>query len=165
MSPEDYGILKELVKEFRQEIYDIDIHMDGNLRRIRESEAYIDTLSVSEPEDFKVFSPRRAKTLHKEELQEAQECRLACEEENEKLNRRKELLKGRIRRLEELLDCLEQEEQRQAKEAKALLAERLQRLSKLAEKVDDCGSNMERNPIQARQDLAIIGKCLRELAQ
>ena len=66
MLPEEYGILTELLRELKQEIQDMDMRINTNLRKIREAEAYVGTLAISESEDFKVFSPRRAETLHKE---------------------------------------------------------------------------------------------------
>ena len=162
MLPEEYGILTELLRELKQEIQDMDMRINTNLRKIREAEAYVGTLAISESEDFKVFSPRRAETLHKEELREARECRLACEGENEELAGRKEVLNKRICMLEEVLGW--QKETGQSQESGDFQAKALRSLKELAEKVEESSDFIEKNPILARQNLAIIGKCLRDLA-
>ena len=142
MLPEEYGILAELLRELKQEIRDMDMRMNTNLRKIREAEAYVGTLAISESEDFEVFSPRRA--------------------ENEELAGRKEVLNKRICMLEEVLGW--QKETGQSQESGDFQAKALRSLKELAEKVEESSDFIEKNPIQARQNLAIIGKCLRDLA-
>lgn len=162
---EDYSVLNELLEEIKQETADVERRMDANFRRIREAETYIHTIIASESEDFKVFSPRRAEVLYREELQEAREGSLACVQENKKLAERRELLNGRICRLRELLDFLDGEMRTQTKEAEDFQVKTIQSLKALAEKIDGSSAWIERNPIQARQDFVIIGKCLRDLAE
>lgn len=167
MLSEDYGILMELLEELKRETEEAKISIDANLRHIQKADAYVNDLVSSESEDFKVFSPRRVEVLHKEELQEARQRRLACVQENERLAARKELLEGRICRLEALLAVLEQETllREQVKGAKKFQTETIGRLKGLADKIDESSSHIDRNPIQARQDFAIIGKTLRKLAE
>ncbi len=168
MLPEDYSnysILTELLEELKREAGEIQVRMSANLRRIRETETYMDGLRASESEDFKVFSPRKAEVLHREELQEAQERKSGYERENGELAEKRELLNGRIGRLQELVDHLEKETWHQTKEMGELSGKMRKSLQELADKLDESSAYVERNPVQARQNLAIIGKCLRELAE
>lgn len=167
MLPEDYSILTELLEEMKREAGETRIRMSANFRRIREAEVFMGDLKASEAEDFKIFSPRRAEVLHRKELQEAQESKAGHERENEELADRRKLLDGRIGRLQAFLDCLELEKQREAHEAEAgdFQAKMRQSLKELADKLDRSSVYMERNPVQARQDLTIVAKRLRELAE
>lgn len=165
MLTEDYNVLTELLEDLKREAGEADRAIEANLRRIRETEAYVEAFTDAESEDFKVFSPRRAEVLHKEELQDARQRILAYQRENEELTERRKLLHGRMGRLRELLDHMERETQRQVREAGELQAKTLQSLRALAERIDRSSACIERNPIQARQEFAIIGKSLRELAE
>lgn len=163
MKSEDYDILDELLKEFRKEAAEIDAQTSENLRRVREAETYISSVTDSESDDFKVFSPRRAEVLYKEELENARREIAACRDENRRLSQRRELLAGYMERLETLLGCLKRESGAGVKEAGELRDESLRKLEDLKEKLGSACSYIDKKPIQAKQDLAIAGKCLREV--
>ena len=163
MRSEDYAILDELLKEFRKEAAEIDVQTSENLRRVREAETYISSVTDSESDDFKVFSPRKAEVLYKKELEDARREIAVCRDENGRLCRRRELLAGYVEKLEALTECLKRESGAGVKEAGELRDESLRQLENLGEKLDSVCSYIDKKPVQAKQDLAIAGKCLKEV--
>lgn len=163
---EDFNVLKDILAEFDREAREIEAKEDFNLRCIREAEAYINGMLDSETDDFKVFSPRKAEIIHKEELEEARAKISACKEKNNALSQRRELLKGYREKVKNIWKRLEDESSLQTKgeEAEELRKDSVKRLEDLAQKIDSAVSCMEKKPVQAKQDLLIAGKNLKEIA-
>lgn len=109
MRREDYDTLKEILEEYRQEEAGLRIRIEANCRYIRESQAHLNAYSESEPEDFRYFSPRSAENIHREEIKSIQKEISVREEQNKKLQRRKNILERRISCLRDLIERREPE--------------------------------------------------------
>ena len=162
--PEDFDVINEIMEEFQRETEELDRESERNQRCIKEAEIYIKGLVDSETDDYKVFSPRKAEIIHKKELEKAREKIAFCEEENKRIGRRRELLARYMKKLEGTLRHLNQNLEMQAREAESLRKESIEKLDSLAEKIDLVGSCIEKKPVQAKQDIAVIGKYLREIS-
>ena len=68
MKKEDYQALQEMLKEFREEAAELQARIEKYEERVKEAELYLKAIQDSEPEDRKVFSPRRVEVLYKEEI-------------------------------------------------------------------------------------------------
>lgn len=166
---DDYNSLNEIWNELSQEASEIETQIQYNLRCIREAEAYVDTFLNSETEDYKVFSPRKAEVIYKDEIEKAKNRITSHEENNKELYQKKNVLEERIRRLEKILDHQNrnltflnvQEEDRQ-RIARDLHDTSLQNLSHLIHKIELSSMYIDKDPIQAKLELAVIGRCLRE---
>ena len=81
MVKEDYYTLKEVLTELRREIKDLKKKITANTERIVEIDSRLKVYRDAEPEDFKVFSPRNAEAVHREEIQQIKKEREALEEQ------------------------------------------------------------------------------------
>ena len=166
---EDYNSLNEMWSELSQEASELETQIQYNLRCIREAEAYMNTFLKSETEDYKVFSPRKAEVIYKEEIQEAKNKIIFHEEDNKELYLKKNVIDGRMKKIEKILNHQNrnltflsvQEEDRQ-RIARDLHDTSLQNLAHLIHKIELSALYIDKDPIQAKLELAVIGKCLRE---
>jgi len=166
---EDYNSLKEVWVELCQDVADVESQIQHNLRCIRKAEAYVNSILNSESEDFRVFSPRKAEVIHREEIEKTNIQKASYKERNDTLYRQRDILKERIKKLEKILkrqkDNLTflsvQEEDRQ-RIARELHDTSLQNLSHLIHKIELSTMYIDKDPLQAKLELAIISKCLRE---
>ena len=166
---DDYNSLSEIWNELSQEASELETQIQYNLRCIREAEAYVDTFLNSETEDYKVFSPRKAEIIYKDEIEEAKMRITSHEENNRELYQKKNVIDERIRRLETILNHQNrnltflnvQEEDRQ-RIARDLHDTSLQNLSHLIHKIELSSMYIDKDPIQAKLELAVIGRCLRD---
>ena len=113
MRREDHDTLKEILEEFLQEGEGLRIRIEENCRFIRESQAHLNAFSETEPDDFRYFSPRSAENIHREEIKSIQKEIYVREEQNKKLQRRKNILEQRISCLRDLLEQREPEADRE----------------------------------------------------
>lgn len=165
MTLDDYNILNEMLQELRQESTEMDAEMNRNLRYIREAEIHLKSFTESESDDFKVFSPRKAGIIHKEEIEKICSEKTDYEEKNQELNRKRQALAARIAKLENILRHRECDFDLQAENIRKRQDSLAQNLEELVHKMELSSACIDRNPIQARQDFAIIGKCLKEIAE
>lgn len=161
---EDYDTLSRMLDEFRREAADIEAAIEKNVGNIRETEAYLKVYLDSEPEDVKVFSPRKMEIIYKEEIQKKKREKSAWEMENQELNRRKSILQNRIAGLEDVLLRQGQDFSSRPEEVRKQYDASIRELEELADGIGRSIASIERNPIQARQDFVIIEKRLREAA-
>lgn len=59
--------------------------IESNLLKIKEADFYMQSFMKKEDCDFKVFSPRNAETVYKEEIEKAKNERETCCYENQNL--------------------------------------------------------------------------------
>ena len=105
MRLEDYNALKEMLSEFRQEVQEIEAELNSDRERIRDIDARLKAFHDAEPEDFKVFSPRKMETVYREEIEQIREEKCAYESHDRELNGKKEFLARYIDKLEKILKC------------------------------------------------------------
>jgi len=165
----DYDSLYEMWDEFCHEAAEIDARIQKNLRGIREVDSYLNTFLKSETEDFKVFSPRKAEVIHKDEIDEANRKKASYEEQNKVLNQKKDVINDRINRLETLMEhqnrkfnFLKVQEEERQRIARDLHDTSLQNLAHLIHKIELCTMYIDKDPIQAKLELSVISKRLRE---
>ena len=76
MISKDYEALRGLLEEFRREAAQLDAQIDDTARKIREAEAFLAVYTDSQPDDIRVFSPRKAEILYKEEIRQKEKDKL-----------------------------------------------------------------------------------------
>ena len=80
MISKDYEALRGLLEEFRREAAQLDAQIDDTARKIREAEAFLAVYTDSQPDDIRVFSPRKAEILYKEEIRQKEKEKSVYEE-------------------------------------------------------------------------------------
>lgn len=165
MIADDYDKLYGLLEEFLEEAADVEAQISDTTRLIRETDAYLATYRGAEPDDVKVFSPRKMEILYKEEIQKKKEEKSLYEERSQCLLRRKEMLDGRIANLQDILSRRKQDFSSRMEAGKEQYRASMKELDSLADRIGESSGYIERNPFQARQDFAIIAKRLKETAE
>lgn len=169
MNFDDYQALAEIVQELRDELKKIDEKIKYNLQCIKEAEVYARLLTDSEPEDFKIFSPRNAENVHKEEIAKAFQEKENCKCKNEQLLARKDLLQKQIKVLSNILEHRNdgmtvlniQEEDRQ-RIARDLHDTSLQNLAHLIHKIELSSLYIDEDTIKAKLELSVVNNILKK---
>ena len=162
MISKDYEALRGLLEEFRREAAQLDAQIDDTARKIREAEAFLAVYTDSQPDDIRVFSPRKAEILYKEEIRQKETEKSVYEERRGELSQKRETLEGRMTALQDVLSRQRKNVSSRAEGAKKQYEASMEELGGLAEKILQSSAWIERNPVQARQDLAIIARRLKE---
>ncbi len=164
---DDYNILVDVINELRQEILNLDAQIDDNSRRIKESDVYLN--GFTEPEESKLFNPRNLQTVYKEEIQKVLKLKEDYTKQNEQLFQKRDVLSERVSKLETILTRENQEltvlkiqEEDRKRIARELHDTSLQNLTHLIHKIELCSMYIDKDPIQAKLELSIINKHLRE---
>lgn len=168
MNFDDYSALEKIAGQIRQEKKELDDKIKYNLQCIKEAEVYVSLLIDSEPEDYKMFSPRNAENVHRNEIEKAYREKENCEKQNEQLYARKILLCEQIESLENILEHKEngltvlniQEEDRQ-RIARDLHDTSLQNLAHLTHKIELSTLYIDEDPIKAKLELSVINNVLK----
>lgn len=162
MRLDDYNELKEMLSEFRREVRDIETELGSDMERILDINARLKVFQDAEPEDFKVFSPRKMETVHREELERIKEEKSVYESRDRELNGKKEFLTRYIDKLEKILKCRKKDLFQGKETAEELHDASIQNLDQLVYKIEQSSAQIIRNPIQAKQDFAVISQSLKE---
>lgn len=162
MKVDDYNALKGMLSEFRQEVKDIDTQLQTDMERIRDIDARLKVFRDAEPEDFKVFSPRNMEAVHREEIERIREEKSVYEKNDRELIEKKEFLLKYIIKLEGILKCRKKDSFLEEEEAEELHDACIRDLEQLVHKIEQSSAHIVTNPIQARQDFAVIGRSLKE---
>lgn len=174
MSRDDYTSLNEMYIALLEEENNLNRELKRNLLRISEIDAYLQLLHDQEEEDFKVFSPRNVEEIHKESIaiQKEEKSRLEAENRNlySRLNKITSFAKGLQRAMDadtsynkmEILDVQEKERQRIARD---LHDTSLQNLTHLVHKVELASIYIDRDPVQAKLELATLNKGLKSVIE
>lgn len=169
MNFDDYNTLEKIARQMRQELNGLEDKIKYNLQCIKEAEVYASLLVDSEPDDFKIFSPRNAENVHKDEIKKAYQEKENCEKQNEQLYARRNLLYEQIRGLENILEHKEdgltvlniQEEDRQ-RIARDLHDTSLQNLAHLTHKIELSSLYIDQDPVKAKLELSVVNNVLRK---
>lgn len=164
---DDYNILIDVINELKQEISNLDVQIDHNTRCIKEEDIYLK--NFSEPEDSKIFNPRNVETVHRDEIQRTLQSKEDYVRQNEQLNKKRDVLCARVNKLEKILNrqnhklnVLKIQEEDRKRIARELHDTSLQNLTHLIHKIELCSMYIDRDPIQAKLELSIINKHLKE---
>lgn len=164
MRLEDYNALYEMLNEFRLEAAELEKQIEERLGYIREAEAHLRAFENLEPEDKKFFSPRKVEILYKEEIDRIKEEKSSHERQNHELRARKAVIDGRIEKLEAVLSHEKKDFSVRAEKTKERQNASVKSLREIVSKIEKSSAFIEKSPIQARQDFAIIAKSLRKIA-
>lgn len=166
---DDY-ILIDVISELKQEVLKLDNQIDCNSRSMREADVYLK--NFEEPEDVKVFSPRNMETVHREEIQKTLELKKEYAKKNERLIQKRKVLSERLEKLEKFLNkennkitALKMQEEDRKRIARELHDTSLQNLTHLIHKIELCGMYIDKDPVQAKLELTIINKHLKEIIE
>lgn len=169
MNLDDYNSLNNILKEQRLELMKLEDEIQYNLRCMREAEIYVQSFIDSEPDDFKIFSPRNAESIHKEEIEKTYKEKDSYEKQNKQLIAKRDALKKQVRQLEKILKHRDydftllniQEEDRQ-RIARDLHDTSLQNLAHLIHKIELSSLYIDEDPVKAKLELFIVNKILKE---
>lgn len=174
--------LQQMYEQIMQEREEIQKNLDYNLAQIKEIEEYLVDIVEGEDSGFKVFSPRNAETVYKEEIENSKTKKRQLEIENQsyykKLNQLDFYIDGlapfvdatdkKAAQLDsfdlnknlKVLDIQEKERQRIARD---LHDTSLQNLAHLVHKIELCSLFIDQDPLRAKLELASINKNLRDV--
>lgn len=169
MNLDDYNTLEKIVQEMRQELSGLDDKIKYNLQCIKEADVYAHLLLDAEPDDFKMFSPRNAESVHKNELEKAYQEKENCKKQNEQLYIKRDQLYEQMKSLENILEHKEdglmalsiQEEDRQ-RIARDLHDTSLQNLAHLMHKIELSSLYIDEDAIKAKLELSVVNKVLKK---
>lgn len=169
MNFDDYNILEKIEQQIRQELNSLEDKIKNNFQCIKEAEVYANILMDSEPEDYKIFSPRNVQNVHKAELEEAYREKEKCEQQNEQLYARRDLLNEQVSDLKKILEHKEdgltvlniQEEDRQ-RIARDLHDTSLQNLAHLIHKIELSSLYIDEDAIKAKLELSVVINVLKK---
>lgn len=162
MRLDDYNTLKEMLSEFRREVTEIEEELYSDTERIRDMDARLRVFTDAEPEDFKVFSPRKMEAVHREEIERIRQEKSVCETRGRELKEKKEFLVKYIEKLEKILKCRKKDIIKGDEAERELQDTVIHDLDQLVHKIEQSSSQIVGNPVQAKQDFAVIGQSLKE---
>ena len=162
MRLDDYNTLKEMLSEFRREVTEIEEELYSDTERIRDMDARLRVFTDAEPEDFKGFSPRKMEAVHREEIERIRQEKSVCENRGRELKEKKEFLVKYIEKLEKILKCRKKDIIKGNEAERELQDTVIHDLDQLVHKIEQSSSQIVGNPVQAKQDFAVIGQSLKE---
>lgn len=169
MNIDNYNTLNDILKEFRAELSELEIQLQYNKRCIKEADVYINSFIDSEPEDFKIFSPRNAESLHESEINKTNVEKAGYEKICHELEEKRIVLLNRIHNIENILKhekyhltVLNLQEEDRQRIARDLHDTSLQNLAHLVHKIELSSLYIDKDPVHAKLELSLVNKCLKE---
>lgn len=169
MDIESYNTLKDILNDFRSELKELEIQLQYNRRCVKEADIYVNSFLDSEPEDYKIFSPRSAESVYEEEIKKTYAEKAAYENTCRELEEKKTLLLNRIHSIEKVLEnenyqltVLKVQEEDRQRIARDLHDTSLQNLAHLVHKIELSSLYIDKDPVQAKLELSLVNKELRE---
>lgn len=167
MMIDDYNILIDIHRELQQELMELNTQIECNDRSVKEAEVYLG--DFSEPDDFKVFSPRNKETIHRKEIDRIMDGKAEYERQNRKLIQKRDIILERVQKLEKILSrenrnltVLKIQEEDRKRIARELHDTSLQNLTHLVHKLELCGLYIDTDPTQAKLELSAANKHLKD---
>lgn len=159
---EEYNALKNILSEFRQEANNIESQIQSEEENIKDIDASLKAFTDAEPEDYKVFSPRKMENLHREEIASLRKEKSVYEGKNRELQNQKKIYEKYIPILEEILKYPPESREGEIVSAQELHDSSIRELDELVQRIETSSTHIVMNPIQAKQDFAVIGSCLKK---
>ena len=169
MNIDNYSVLNDILADMHRELSELNKKQEYHLQCIKQDDIFIKSLVDSEPDDFKLFSPRNAEDIHKNEIQRTIWDKESHQREYDvslnKVNELKEKIEKVERILEHkddnlaLLNLLEKDRQRIAGE---LHDTSLQNLAHLVHKIELSSLYIDQDILKAKLELSVVNKILKE---
>ena len=171
MNDDQLKTLDELLKDRLQEKKKIEKELSKNLNRIKEIDTFLD--SMTEASDFKVFSPRTAESLHREEIKEVREEKDKLEIDNDSYYKKIGKIEGDIERISFLIEehkktkgnlhliILDMQEKERGRIARELHDSSIQNLTHLIHGLELSSLYIDKDPIQAKLELESCSQTLK----
>ncbi|MBQ7359451.1 MAG: sensor histidine kinase [Lachnospiraceae bacterium] len=178
----EQSALELMYQQIVEERDEVKKNLDYNLAQIKEIEEYLVQIVEGEDSGFKVFSPRNAETIYKEEIENSKTKKRQLEIENQSHYKRLNQLEFYITGLSPLVDdeckktvaldsydlgvnlkVLDIQEKERQRIARDLHDTSLQNLAHLVHKIELSSLFIDQDPLRAKLELASINKNLREV--
>ncbi len=182
MNHSNCEMITELLREMQEEYDTLQTQIDEYLVKMKELDYYIQSFYSKEDEDFKIFSPRNAEDIYRDEISKANEDKDVLQQELNRLYHEQNLLRNRIEKLRKVINDEKgfhadtgtrqqnfsilniQEEDRQ-RIARDLHDTSLQNLAHLVHKIELSGMFIDQDPLRAKIELAVISKNLKAVIE
>jgi len=167
-------LLKETLQELSEEKSGFQEKVNKNLNRISEIDAYLKSIYDKEDTDFKVFSPRNVENVYKEQIEKSNKEKYSLENENQHLYRQINRLHHYMENISAVLDeedsdfnlkSLDIQEKDRQRIARDLHDTSLQNLAHLIHKIELSSMYIDKDPIQAKLELASINKNMKTIIE
>ena len=167
-------LLKETLQELSEEKSGFQEKVNKNLNRISEIDAYLKSIYDKEDTDFKVFSPRNVENVYKEQIEKSNKEKYSLENENQHLYRQINRLNHYMENISAVLDeedsdfslkSLDIQEKDRQRIARDLHDTSLQNLAHLIHKIELSSMYIDKDPIQAKLELASINKNMKTIIE
>lgn len=175
MQEDNLTILKELLEEGIKDKKKIDCKIQKNISRIQEIESFLDSLKNSEDSDFKVFSPRSAESIHREEIQRLTEKKNNLNNRNDSYYLELGKAESRIEKISSLIKeskdtdemlhfaILDVQEKERSRIARELHDSSLQNLTHLIHNIELASLFIDQDPVRAKLELASCSQNLKHI--
>lgn len=177
MKEDKLSILEELLDESLQEKKGINDVIQKNLNRIAEIDSFINSIKNNEETDFKVFSPRSAESIHREELAKVEEEKKQLENSNDYYYRKLGKAESRIEKISSLIKdekdrditddmqmtILSIQEKERSRIAKELHDSSLQNLAHLVHSIELGSLFIDQDPVRAKLELTSCSENLKKI--
>lgn len=169
MNIDNYSVLNDILADMHRELSELNKKQEYHLQCIKQDDIFIKSLVDSEPDDFKLFSPRNAEDIHKNEIQRTIWDKESHQREYDALSNQINEFNERIEKLERilehkddniaLLNLLEKDRQRIARE---LHDTSLQNLAHLVHKIELSSLYIDQDILKAKLELSVVNKILKD---
>lgn len=182
MNSSNYEIITDIYKELQEEYNNLQTQIDECNECIKEKDCYIQSFFDQEDIDFKIFSPRSAEALYREEIAGANADKNVIQQKLNKLYHEQNILRDKIDKLKKVLHNEQgfaddsgarkqnltiisiQEEDRQ-RIARDLHDSSLQNLAHLVHKIELSNMFIDQDPLRAKLELSVISKNLKTIIE
>lgn len=167
-------LLKETLQELSEEKSGFQEKVNKNLNRISEIDAYLKSIYDKEDTDFRVFSPRNVENVYKEQIEKSNKEKYSLENENQHLYRQINRLHHYMENINSVLNeedldfnlkSLDIQEKDRQRIARDLHDTSLQNLAHLIHRIELSSMYIDKDPIQAKLELASINKNLKSIIE
>lgn len=180
MNHSNYEIITDMLNELQQEYDDLQKQINEYQVKMEETDSYIQSFFNKEDKDFKIFSPRNAEDIYKDEIARANEDKNIIQQKLNDCFHQRNMLSDKIKKLEKIihdeqgfhtdsdvkkqnLTILNIQEEDRQRIARDLHDTSLQNLAHLIHKIELSGMFIDQDPVRAKLELAVISKNLRSV--
>lgn len=165
-------ILEKLYDDFLKEKESIQKKIDDCKNEISEIDSYINSIKSMEDSDFKVFSPRDAESIYKDSLKENRSLKNKYENDYKMNLKKREKIDSRLKKIKNVLmdygsdtRVFEIQEKERQRIARDLHDSSLQNLTHSIHKLELASLYIDKDPIQAKLEIADISKGIKEVIE